>query len=41
MLHLQKLADALEGEIVGKLNHALWPSNIVESILFSSGTDDS
>lgn len=40
LLHLMKLCDALEAETVGVPTHASWPSEVVEVILVSSGTDN-
>lgn len=36
LLHLMKLAGALEGQAVGVARFDSWPSSIVESILVSS-----
>jgi hypothetical protein len=40
LLHLVKLADALDAEVVGHPTHTLWPSNIVDLALMSSGSDN-
>lgn len=40
LLHLMKLADALDAETIGIATQALWPSGVVETILLSSGTDN-
>lgn len=40
LLHLVKLADALEAEAVGFPTHRLWPLNIVDLALVSSPSDD-